>query len=90
MQKLLTNPGNFRAFKILIAAEYNGVDIQVPAFDLAKQGKSPDFLSKSPAGKVPALETPQGNKKRASVMMMMLVLVVVMMIVSMMVGNEMM
>lgn len=60
-QKLYTNAGNFRAFKILIAAEYNGVDIQVPDFDLAKQGKSADFLAKSPAGKVPALETPQGE-----------------------------
>ena len=30
--KLFTYPGNFRAFKALIAAEYNGVSIEVPDF----------------------------------------------------------
>ena len=30
--KLYTYPGNFRAFKALIAAEYAGVSIEVPDF----------------------------------------------------------
>eukprot|EP00624_Nannochloropsis_granulata_P003804 evm.model.NODE_29288_length_12747_cov_24.130932.3 len=58
-QKLYTNPGNFRAFKILVAALYNGMDIEVVDLDLAAK-KSSDILAKSPAGKVPVLETPQG------------------------------
>lgn len=58
-QKLHTNPGNFRAFKILVAALYNGVDLQVVDVDLSKKGK--DVAGKSPAGKVPVLETPQGT-----------------------------
>lgn len=59
LQKLYTNPGNFRAFKILVAALYNGVEIEVVDLDLAAK-KSTDVLAKSPAGKVPVLETPQG------------------------------
>jgi elongation factor 1-gamma len=34
--KLFTDVGNFRAFKILIAAEYNGIDIEIPDFELGK------------------------------------------------------
>ena len=34
--KLYTDAGNFRAFKALIAAEYNNVDIQLPDFNLGK------------------------------------------------------
>lgn len=57
--KLWTNPANFRAFKVLIAAEYNGVELEVPEFNHPSDSKSPDFLAKSPLGRVPVLETPQ-------------------------------
>lgn len=52
--------GDFRAFKALIAAQYNGVDIATPEFDLATDGKKEEFLAKSPLGKVPLLDTPKG------------------------------
>ena len=51
---LHTPAGNFRAFKILIAAEYNSIQISVPEFDAAKAA------SISPSGKAPVLETPSG------------------------------
>ena len=44
---LLTDAGNFRAFKILIAAEYNGIVINVPDFKLTDT-KSAAFLAKNP------------------------------------------
>jgi glutathione S-transferase len=48
--KLHTNPGNFRAFKILIAAEYNKIDIEV-----VTPSETSSF------SKLPALETPNGD-----------------------------
>ena len=59
--KLYTDLGNFRAFKILIAAEYNSVAIEVPEFDAKTDSKKPEFLKKSPLGRVPVLETAQGS-----------------------------
>ena len=44
---LLTDPGNFRAFKALIAAEYNGLEVSIPEFKLADRS-TPAFLAKSP------------------------------------------
>jgi len=58
--ELFTYPGNFRAFKTLIAAEYVGVEVVVPEFDMEKTAKTPAFLAMSPTGKVPVLKTPQG------------------------------
>ena len=52
--KLYTPPGNFRAFKILIAAEYNNVDIDIPDFKEFK----PEM---SPTGRLPILETDSGT-----------------------------
>jgi len=62
--KLYTDAGNFRAFKALIAAEYNNINIQVHEFDL---GNPPvNFLEKSPLGRVPVLETATGEGIRES------------------------
>ncbi|KAJ8601449.1 hypothetical protein CTAYLR_005950 [Chrysophaeum taylorii] len=59
--KLYTYPANFRAFKALIAAEYQGIDVEVPEdFDMETTGKSAEFLAMSPMGKVPVLSTPSG------------------------------
>ena len=55
---LHTYPGNFRAFKILIAAQYNGVAVDVPDFSATE--KTAEFLAMNPLGKVPVLETSQG------------------------------
>ena len=48
--KLHAVPGNFRAFRTLIAAEYAGVDVQVAEYDAAK------IQAASPTGKAPILE----------------------------------
>mmetsp|Transcript_23139 Transcript_23139/g.33905 ORF Transcript_23139/g.33905 Transcript_23139/m.33905 type:complete len:440 (+) Transcript_23139:41-1360(+) len=58
---LYTDGGNFRAFKILIAAEYNGVAIDIPNFKLNVDNKTEEFKKKSPMGKVPVLDTPSGS-----------------------------
>lgn len=42
--------GSFRAFKILIAAEYNGIEIDIPEFDATVAA------SLSPTGKAPVLQ----------------------------------
>ena len=47
--------GSFRAFKILIAAEYNGIEIDIPEFDAAKA------TALSPTGKAPVLELPNNG-----------------------------
>ena len=56
---LYTYPSNFRCFKILIAAEYNGLEIEVPAFEMFKDNLTAEFKAMSPLSKVPVLKTPQ-------------------------------
>jgi len=51
---LHTPPGSFRAFKALIAAEYNSIDVTVADWDAGV------VKSVSPTGKAPALETKNG------------------------------
>ena len=58
---LYTDAGNFRAFKILIAAEYNQINIKIPDFKVGTDNTTPAFLSKSPQGKIPVLENASGN-----------------------------
>lgn len=58
--KLYTYPGNPRAMKALIAAEYNGVAIDIPEFNVPHDSRTSEFLQKNPLGKVPVLETKDG------------------------------
>jgi elongation factor 1-gamma len=59
---LYTYPGNPRANKALIAAQYNGVEIKIPAdFVMGESNKTPEFLALNPLGKVPTLETAEGG-----------------------------
>ena len=56
MQTLYTYPDNFRAYKVLIAAEYSEAKVNCvcdpPDFVLGKTNKTAEFLSKFPLGKV--------------------------------------
>jgi len=59
--KLLTYPGDFRAFKCLIAARFNGVTVATdPDFKVGTTDKEAWFLKLSPLGKVPVLQTSEG------------------------------
>jgi hypothetical protein len=49
--KLYTYPGNKNAFKALIAAQYVGAKIEVPAFNMGTDNKSSEFLKLNPNGK---------------------------------------
>ncbi|GFY94744.1 translation elongation factor EF1B, gamma chain [Actinidia rufa] len=53
--------GNKNAFKVLIAAEYSGVQIELAQnFEMGVSNKTPEFIKMNPIGKVPVLETPDG------------------------------
>ena len=56
--KLYTQAGGFRAFKILIAAEYTGVEVEVPDFKVGEDNKKPEYLAKDPLGKVRVRSAP--------------------------------
>lgn len=59
---LYTYPGNFRAFKALIAAEYSGAKVTVDTkFKFGETNKTKSFLDKFPLGKVPAFESSNGD-----------------------------
>jgi len=60
MVKVFTDPHNPQAWKSLVAAKFNGVQVETPAFNPAVDSKSDDFLRKSPVGKYPVLEVPEG------------------------------
>lgn len=52
---------SYRAWKILIAAAYNNVKIDVNSeIKMGVTNKTPEYLAKNPMGKVPVLDTPQG------------------------------
>ncbi|EHA8586385.1 elongation factor 1-gamma 2 [Cocos nucifera] len=52
---------NKNGFKALIAAEYNGVQVELAKnFEMGVSNKTTEFLKMNPIGKVPVLETPDG------------------------------
>ncbi|ORY63376.1 glutathione S-transferase [Pseudomassariella vexata] len=57
--KIYSWPGNFRVQRAQVVAELNGLELDIPSFDMASS-KTPEFLSKFPMGKVPALECADG------------------------------
>jgi len=59
--KLYGDKADPLTLRILIAAKYNGIEIEVPTFNVGVDNKSNDFLAKSPLGKVPLLETNEGH-----------------------------
>ncbi|WAR18258.1 EF1G-like protein [Mya arenaria] len=62
LQTLYTYPGNFRAFKALIASEYSGAKVTVDtSFKLGETNKDAAFLKKFPMGKVPAFQSSNGD-----------------------------
>ncbi len=53
LQTLYTYPDNFRAFKVLIAAEYSGAKVKIATdFVFGETNTTKTFLSKFPTGKV--------------------------------------
>ncbi|KAK4536001.1 hypothetical protein CDCA_CDCA07G2026 [Cyanidium caldarium] len=60
--KLLTYPGNPRAWKVLIVAQYAGVRIDVPGdFQFLVDNRKPEFYRLSPTGQVPVLMLDDGR-----------------------------
>ncbi|KAI5448690.1 hypothetical protein KIW84_015912 [Lathyrus oleraceus] len=58
---LHSTQANRNFYKILIAAEYVGVKVELaPDFQMGVSNKTPHFLKLNPIGKVPVLETPEG------------------------------
>ncbi|KAI1825996.1 glutathione S-transferase [Xylaria intraflava] len=58
--KIFTYPNNIRVHRVLIMAEMNGLEIEVPPFDLRKDNRTPEFLAKFPLGKIPSFEGADG------------------------------
>lgn len=56
---MYTDEKNPLSYPALIAAKYNGVTVDVPAFKLGDE-KKPEHAAKNPRGKIPALETTAG------------------------------
>lgn len=62
MQILYSYRGDFRACKGLIAAEFSGIQVERKDIEMGHENLTPEFLAQSPLGKVPILETSQGEK----------------------------
>jgi len=58
--KVYCDKQNPNLWKVQIAANFNGVTLEVPEFNVETETKNPEFLKKSPTGKVPVLETEEG------------------------------
>lgn len=59
---LLTAGGSHRAFKILIAAKHNEVEMDVPEFNFPTENKTKAYLKKKSNGKNPNF----GNSRRTN------------------------
>ncbi|CAI2180046.1 12747_t:CDS:10 [Funneliformis geosporum] len=59
--KIYCYPNNPRVFKILIAAQYNELEVEVAEFELGTDNKKPEYLAKFHNEKVPAFESTEGN-----------------------------
>lgn len=53
-------PNNWRVSRAQVVAAINGLEIDVPEFQMGQTNKSESFLSKFPLGKVPAFEGADG------------------------------
>ncbi|CAJ0847791.1 12914_t:CDS:10 [Entrophospora sp. SA101] len=59
--KIYSYPNNPRVFKVLIAAIYNGVDLEVSEFEFGTDNKKPEYLNKFHTEKVPTFENTEGD-----------------------------
>ncbi|KAJ3411547.1 Elongation factor 1-gamma [Chytridiales sp. JEL 0842] len=60
MQKIWSYPNNPRVAKALIAAKYNGLEVELADVQMGVTNKTPEFLAKFPLGKVPTFESADG------------------------------
>jgi elongation factor 1-gamma len=63
--KIHTNQNNPATWKALIVAKYAGVNVETTTVS-QDDNKKPEFLEKSPLGKVPVLETAEGSISEAN------------------------
>lgn len=61
MQKLLTPKDDVRGQKVQVAAAFLELPLQTPPFVVGKDDKESSFLSKSPLGRLPLLESELGG-----------------------------
>jgi len=59
--KVYSDKHNPNLYKILIAAKYNGVNIETPEFNVEADSKNSEFLKKNLTGKVPFFESNEGT-----------------------------
>ncbi|PSR88917.1 hypothetical protein BD289DRAFT_366584 [Coniella lustricola] len=58
--KIYSYPNNFRVQRAQAVAAINGLELNVPEFQIGVSNKDPEFLNKFPLGKVPAFEGSDG------------------------------
>ncbi|RIA92214.1 hypothetical protein C1645_723568 [Glomus cerebriforme] len=58
--KIYCYPNNPRVFKILIAAHYNELEVEIAEFEIGTDNKKPEYLAKFHNEKVPAFESTEG------------------------------
>ncbi|KAI1369616.1 glutathione S-transferase [Xylaria arbuscula] len=58
--KIYSYPTNPRVTRVMVMAEMNGLEIEIPPFTMRETNATPEFLAKFPLGKVPAFEGADG------------------------------